>query len=277
MKSAAKWLIAGGAFLLVIAFFLPVISVASNSARVSLFQIAGIGYLFLLYLFPLGALTTLILALVPAKYRTTRILFLVGQVLSLGLGLLLLVGILAYFVLWSLKQQDPLKLGSILPTACQTACEIWPGIGFFVLLFGFGLAAFGLLVKNFPLFDSFPKQPASRAPVPEVVPPPEEKIDLVVNAPRLEFQKGELANQIITVKGEDFTIGRGRDNHLQLVDPDRKISRVHARLRFAQNAWYIQDQDSKIGTFVNGKRIKATRLNSGDEIKIGEHTFNFRE
>ena len=85
-----------------------------------------------------------------------------------------------------------------------------------------------------------------------------------------------MADQIILIKGENFSVGRGRDNDLQLQDLDRKISRVHAELRFAQNTWFIQDQGSKIGTFVNGKRVKATRLSSGDEIRIGENTFVFR-
>jgi hypothetical protein len=276
MKSAAKWLIAGGAFILVIVFLLPVISVASTSKSVSLLQIAGVPYLFLLYLFPLGALTTLILALVPANNRTTRNLFLIGQVMGLGLGLLLLVGLLAYFAFWSLNKQDPLKFGSNLLAECQTACEVWPGIGFFVSFLGFGLAIFGLVVKYFPFLEGISKRWASQTVSSEVVSPPEHKVEAVAGGPRLEFKQGELANQTIAVKGDDFSIGRGRDNDLQLVDPERKISRVHARLRFAQNTLFLQDQDSKIGTFVNGKRVKATRLDPGDEIRIGGNSFIFR-
>lgn len=276
MKSAAKWLIAGGAILLFFAFLLPIISVAPNSVRVSLLKIAGAKYLFLLYLYPLGALTTLILALAPAKLRTTRTLFMLGQFLGLGLSFLLLLGLLAYFVLWSFERKDPLGIGSILPAACQTSCEVWPGIGFFVLSVGFGLATFGLSVKYFSPSKDAPKERVGESLATEFISPPEQNIDFVPSAPRLEFQKGELANQVITLEGDDFSIGRGRENNLQLVDPDRQISRVHARLRYAENAWFIQDQGSKIGTFVNGKRIKAARLNSGDEITIGEHTFSFR-
>jgi pSer/pThr/pTyr-binding forkhead associated (FHA) protein len=69
-------------------------------------------------------------------------------------------------------------------------------------------------------------------------------------------------------------IGRGAGNHLQLAD--LKASRQHARLRFAQGMWFIQDQNSSGGTFVNGQRIQATRLNPGDQITIGDTAFIFR-
>lgn len=276
MQSTAKWLIVGGTILLVVAFFLSVFSVTSNSMSVSMRQIAGIPYLFLFYLFPIGALTALILTLVPANKRTARKLLLTGQVLGLGLSFSLFVILLAYFLFWYLSKQDPIKLGSILPAECQTGCNIWPGIGFFVLLFGFGLAVFGLLAEYYPIFRSKSKQRPNQVLTREKVSAPEPDIDFVVNVPKLQLVKGKLASQTIAISSENFSIGRSRDNHLQLADSDRKISRIHARLRFAENAWYIQDQDSKIGTFVNGKQVKAARLNSGDEIRIGEYVFNFR-
>jgi hypothetical protein len=277
MKSAAKWLIAGGAFLLDASFLLPFVTVPSASASVSLLQIAGIPYFFLLYLFPAGALTALILALVPTYDDATRKNFLIGQILSLGLAMLLLLVTLAYFVFWSLAGRDPLGIAALFSAGCQNACEVWPGIGFYGLFSGFGLAILGLFGRHLPLFQGIRAFRTSQVMAPVPLPLQAQKTDMAVRSPRLEFQKGELVNQAIQVKGEVFTIGRGRDNDLQLFDPDRNISRVHAQLRFAQDAWFIQDQDSKLGTFVNGKRIKAARLFSGDEIMIGEHIFNFRE
>lgn len=276
MKSPAKWLVAGGAFLLAFAFFLPFINVVSNSTELSLRQIAGAPYLFYLYMFPLGAFTTLILSLLPNKIRTARNLFLIGQFLGLGLSLLLLLSILAYLIIWSFSQQDPLNLGSILPGECQTTCEVWPGIGFFVVLFGFCLATIGLFFNNFPIFVRKPIL-TGQSLASEDASPSEQRIHLDVNFPRLEFLKGEMANQTFTVSEDNYSIGRSKTNQLQLIDSSRMISRVHARLRFAQKNWFIQDQDSKIGTFVNGERIKAVRLKSGDEIKIGENTLIFRD
>lgn len=72
---------------------------------------------------------------------------------------------------------------------------------------------------------------------------------------------------------DNFLIGRSRANHLQL--NERSISRQHARLRCAQGAWFIQDQESRLGVYVNGRRVLATRLNPGDQIQIGGYVFEF--
>jgi hypothetical protein len=73
----------------------------------------------------------------------------------------------------------------------------------------------------------------------------------------------------------EFDIGRSRSADLRLADA--KVSRIHARIRYAQGAWYIQDQGSAGGTFVNGQRIQAKRLDNGDRIRIGSSEFEFRE
>jgi pSer/pThr/pTyr-binding forkhead associated (FHA) protein len=57
---------------------------------------------------------------------------------------------------------------------------------------------------------------------------------------------------------------------------DRSVSRKHALLRYAGEAWYIQDQGSAGGTFVNGQQITARQLKSGYRISIGEMTFFFQ-
>ena len=89
---------------------------------------------------------------------------------------------------------------------------------------------------------------------------------------RLEVLHGSASDSVIPVY-DGFLIGRGRNANLPLAD--RSVSVQHARLRFAQGAWFLQDQSAN-GTFVNGEQISATRLNAGDEIRIGDTTFIFR-
>jgi pSer/pThr/pTyr-binding forkhead associated (FHA) protein len=48
------------------------------------------------------------------------------------------------------------------------------------------------------------------------------------------------------------------------------VSRVHCRLTALANGnLEVRDLDSTNGTFVNGQRIDAVRLQSGDRIQVG--------
>jgi Mg-chelatase subunit ChlD len=54
------------------------------------------------------------------------------------------------------------------------------------------------------------------------------------------------------------------------------VSRQHARLRYMNGRWYIQDLNSQSGVYVNGVRVQAIALNKGDRIRIGSTEFDFR-
>jgi hypothetical protein len=73
---------------------------------------------------------------------------------------------------------------------------------------------------------------------------------------------------------DGFLIGRGSACDLRL--PDRAVSRRHAVIRFARGRWFLQDQASTHGTFVNGRRVEAAPLNPGDRIAMGDTELEFR-
>ncbi len=61
----------------------------------------------------------------------------------------------------------------------------------------------------------------------------------------------------------------GRDISCEVVIEDRQISRRHARIFFMDGALFIEDLQSKNGTYINHKRIyEITRLHEGDVIQI---------
>jgi sigma-B regulation protein RsbU (phosphoserine phosphatase) len=64
-----------------------------------------------------------------------------------------------------------------------------------------------------------------------------------------------------------FTIGRHPGSSLIL--PDHRISRTHARIFQKENTVWIEDQGSSHGLFLNGARIAAHPLRSGDLITFG--------
>jgi hypothetical protein len=102
----------------------------------------------------------------------------------------------------------------------------------------------------------------------------EENNGFIGQTARLEPAKGILSQHSIKVDFDNFTIGRGSDNNL--VIPDTNVSRHHARLRFSDGAWFIQDCDSKGGIMVNGELVPAARLNTGDKIDIVGNILIFR-
>jgi hypothetical protein len=86
--------------------------------------------------------------------------------------------------------------------------------------------------------------------------------------PVLIIHEGEKAGQRWTVREDELIIGRGGE--CDLVLPERQVSREHIRIFRSGEGYYLEDLDSKNGTWVNGKQIKATTvpLRDGDEIQI---------
>lgn len=72
-----------------------------------------------------------------------------------------------------------------------------------------------------------------------------------------------------------FLVGRGSSCQLQLQDP--KASRVHASFAKTDSGWVLQDNASKNGTLVNGRRVHRVLLKPGDTIQIGETVLTYEE
>ncbi|NOY24607.1 MAG: FHA domain-containing protein [Oligoflexia bacterium] len=91
----------------------------------------------------------------------------------------------------------------------------------------------------------------------------------------LLYQEGTAEEQIYPFTGDVLTIGRGRDNDIQIKN-DSKVSRFHCRLFRRTGNFYIEDNKSSNGTLVNGELITERRLFGGEEVIIGETFFRFR-
>ncbi|RDK02447.1 type VI secretion system-associated FHA domain protein TagH [Paraburkholderia lacunae] len=69
------------------------------------------------------------------------------------------------------------------------------------------------------------------------------------------------------------TIGRSTDNDLVLPDPDKLISRAHARIEFRDGSFLIQDVGSN-PSVLNGRPLggsRQARLTHGDDLAVGEY------
>lgn len=85
--------------------------------------------------------------------------------------------------------------------------------------------------------------------------------------PVLIVLDGKYANQYWTIENDSISLGR--EEGCEIVIPERQISRQHIRVYKQDKAYYLEDMDSKNGTWVNGQRIEGTReLFDGDEINV---------
>lgn len=79
---------------------------------------------------------------------------------------------------------------------------------------------------------------------------------------------GDLNGTLFDLKDEVITVGRNPDNSIAL--EFNGISRSHFKITRKELQHYIEDTESKNGTYVNNKKIdSSTMLTKGDVVKIG--------
>jgi len=84
--------------------------------------------------------------------------------------------------------------------------------------------------------------------------------------PTLAFVQGN-AQRIIKLDHSPFTVGRKADKDLMIADP--RVSRDHAFIVAENGQFYVVDQDSRHGTFVNGERVQRQVLERNDRVEFG--------
>ncbi len=72
--------------------------------------------------------------------------------------------------------------------------------------------------------------------------------------------------ELTLLPGRDYTIGR---SDADVLLPHGLVSRHHARIAWEEGRFWLFDQESTNGTFVNGQRVQRHPLANGDRIKIG--------
>ena len=70
-------------------------------------------------------------------------------------------------------------------------------------------------------------------------------------------------------------IGRGLDCQIVLTDP--LSSRVHAVVFRDEDGWWVRDEGSRNGTYLNGQKIDEARILEGGEVTIGQAALTFHQ
>ena len=84
--------------------------------------------------------------------------------------------------------------------------------------------------------------------------------------PTLVFVEGTQRRQFRLQK-VPFTIGRRVDKDLVLTES--RCSRDHATITLESDGYFLMDEASKLGTFVNGQRVEWHRLAANDRVEFG--------
>jgi pSer/pThr/pTyr-binding forkhead associated (FHA) protein len=84
---------------------------------------------------------------------------------------------------------------------------------------------------------------------------------------------GGRAGESFHPQGERTQIGRSPECEIFL--DDVTVSRKHAVLVNEGGRFFIEDQGSLNGTFLNRKRIERAEISNGDEVQIGKYRLTF--
>ena len=84
--------------------------------------------------------------------------------------------------------------------------------------------------------------------------------------PALVLVQGNEQKNIV-LNRTPFSVGRKVDKDLVIADP--RVSRDHALIVLEDDGFFLVDQGSKHGTFVNGERIQRQKLERNDRLEFG--------
>lgn len=88
----------------------------------------------------------------------------------------------------------------------------------------------------------------------------------------ITVRTGSLTGKTIEISGGFLTVGRNAECNL-MFDPrgEREVSAKHGYIETKPDGFYLVDNNSTNGTFVNGELIRQTQLKNGDTIQFGKN------
>ena len=95
----------------------------------------------------------------------------------------------------------------------------------------------------------------------------------VLSIALLEVVQGNLPEKVFFLKPRTYTVGRARHNDLSL--SEASISKSHARILHEKGAFFIEDQGSLHGVYVNGAKVSRAELIPGAQVQLGNVTLKF--
>jgi hypothetical protein len=93
----------------------------------------------------------------------------------------------------------------------------------------------------------------------------------------IRVERGRRAGREMILSHERTTIGRAESCDIGLFG-DNQIEKHHASILLAGDRYYLEDEQTPVGTFVNGEPVQGrVALRSGDMIRLGSSVLCFQE
>lgn len=93
---------------------------------------------------------------------------------------------------------------------------------------------------------------------------------------KIALIEGPDAGKSVPLDGTPITFGRGSDCTVPLAD--EYVSTQHARLRFHEGQWYVEDLGSTNGTYVGNQRLtRSTPVNAKSRFRLGKTVVELRK
>jgi signal transduction histidine kinase len=89
----------------------------------------------------------------------------------------------------------------------------------------------------------------------------------------LEVIRGNAPERLHFLKPHSYLLGRARSSDLRITEPS--VSKAHARLTYEDGRFYVEDQGSLHGVFVNAAKTQRAELTPGCQLQIGNVTLRF--
>ena len=95
--------------------------------------------------------------------------------------------------------------------------------------------------------------------------------------PRLLVLRDRTLQRYVELGRRELTIGRGEQNDVVLLDPDKLVSRFHAEIRPEGTGYVLIDLNSQNGTWVDAQRVERVAMRAGVPVAIGPYQLVLEE
>jgi len=88
----------------------------------------------------------------------------------------------------------------------------------------------------------------------------------------LLIYRGTVLDRTVALpRDQVLSLGRGSQNHIDLPDPGKAVSRTHARIEYGEDHFLIVDAGSENGLWVGGQRVPQAVLGPTEAVVVGPY------